>query len=114
MKAESLENQLRDAVPPAPDMEARLRARRAALAEFARVHAEQGAAVSASEAEHREGETGGTSPAYGGQTAGTSLELGDPLAGRSPDAAEPATHAGRSRKRESLWPLTWPLQNAWL
>jgi Ca-activated chloride channel family protein len=41
MKAQSLEHQLRNAVPPAPDTEARLRARRAALAEFARVHAEQ-------------------------------------------------------------------------
>jgi hypothetical protein len=38
MKAQSFEHQLRHAVPPAPDTEARLRARRAALAEFARVH----------------------------------------------------------------------------
>ena len=101
MKAQSLENQLRNAVPPAPDMEARLRARRAALAEFARVHAEQGTAVPASEAVHRDGETGGAIPAHGGQTAGTSPERGGPS-------------AGRARKKESLWPLSWPLKNAWL
>jgi hypothetical protein len=49
MKAQSLEQQLRNAVAPAPDTEARLRARRAALAEFARVNAEQSAPGAAAE-----------------------------------------------------------------
>jgi Ca-activated chloride channel family protein len=40
MKAESFEYQLRHATPPTPDAEARLRARRAALAEFERIHAQ--------------------------------------------------------------------------
>jgi hypothetical protein len=63
MKAQSLEQQLRNAVPPAPDAEAQMRARRAALAESARVHDQQGAPP---------------------------------------------------RKKESRWPLSWPLKSAWL
>src|SRR5262249_32296084 len=39
MKAQSLEHQLRHTTPPMPDPEARQRARRAALAEFERIHA---------------------------------------------------------------------------
>jgi Ca-activated chloride channel homolog len=38
MRAQSFEYQLRHTIPPAPDPEARLKARRAALAEFERVH----------------------------------------------------------------------------
>jgi Ca-activated chloride channel family protein len=41
MKAQSFEYQLRQTVPPAPDPEARLRAKRAALAEFRRVHLQE-------------------------------------------------------------------------
>ena len=50
MKPQSFEYQLRHAVPPAPDTETRLRARRAALAEFARVHAAQNEAPAATPA----------------------------------------------------------------
>jgi Ca-activated chloride channel homolog len=42
MKAQSFEYQLRHTAPPEPDPEARLRARRAALAEFSRVSAQKG------------------------------------------------------------------------
>lgn len=49
MKARSFEYQLRHTVPPTPDMEARLRARSAALEEFARVHARRDAAAPAEE-----------------------------------------------------------------
>src|SRR5690348_11600570 len=38
MKAQSFEYQLRHATPPTPDPEARLRAKRAAVAEFERIH----------------------------------------------------------------------------
>src|SRR4051812_48924988 len=41
MKAQSFEHRLRNAVPPTPDTQARLRARNAALAEFRRVHAQE-------------------------------------------------------------------------
>jgi Ca-activated chloride channel family protein len=44
MKNQSFEAQLRQTTPPTPDPEARLRARRAALLEFERVHAQQAAA----------------------------------------------------------------------
>jgi Ca-activated chloride channel homolog len=42
MKTQSFEYQLRHAVAPTPDPQARLRARRAALAEFERIHVESG------------------------------------------------------------------------
>ena len=42
MNSQSFEYQLRHAVAPTPDPEARLRARRAALAEFERVHVQKG------------------------------------------------------------------------
>ena len=45
MKAQSFEHRLRNAVPPTPDAEARLRARNAALAEFRRIHARDEAPV---------------------------------------------------------------------
>lgn len=74
MKAQSFEYHLRHAVPPAPDTEAQLRARRTALAEFARAHAQNDASDTAAQ----------------------------------PAAAKPA------RKSESLWPLGWTRQGAWL
>jgi Ca-activated chloride channel family protein len=49
MKAQSFEYELRHTNPPAPDPEARLRARRAALEEFERVHAPMSASASAPE-----------------------------------------------------------------
>src|SRR5688572_14396591 len=42
MKAQSFEYQLQHTTPPAPDPQARLRAKQAALAEFERVHAQRG------------------------------------------------------------------------
>ena len=45
MKSQSFEYQLRHAVPPAPDGEAQQRAKRAALAEFARIHGAQNEAA---------------------------------------------------------------------
>ena len=42
MKAQSFESQLRNTAPPTPDPEARLRARRAALAQFERLHVQDG------------------------------------------------------------------------
>ena len=49
MKAQSCEYQLRHTVPPTPDPEARLRARRAALLEFERVHVQKDESSAAAE-----------------------------------------------------------------
>jgi Ca-activated chloride channel family protein len=91
MKAQSLEQQLRNAVPPAPDTEARLRARRAGLAEFARVHSELGTPAAAAQASDA-----------GAEARRSDAEASDPAA------------AGRGRNKQSLWPLSWPLKSAWL
>lgn len=108
MKARSFESQLRQAVPPAPDMDARLRARRAALAEFARVNSERDAQASVVAATFA--------------TETDSTQSADSVTRSASDAAEPASSqaqlarsaAERSRKSESLWSLGWPLKSAWL
>ena len=93
MKAQSLEHQLRNAAPPAPDTEARLRARRAALAEFARVHTTQATIVDLNRA---------------------TVEPGRPAADLDGVAEEAGRQAASPARKKSLWPPAWPLQSPWL
>jgi Ca-activated chloride channel family protein len=123
MKARSFEYQLRQAVPPAPDMEARLRARRAALAEFAKVNGERDAlaaapsvAVSAESAESpSEAAEPTATHAAGAESRGRAAWSGGRAAEHGHAVSEPGRPATEPRrKRESLWSLGWPLKGAWL
>ncbi|MEJ0038183.1 MAG: VWA domain-containing protein [Gammaproteobacteria bacterium] len=91
MKAQSFEHDLRHAVPPTPDTETRLRARRAALAQFARVHAQANGQKEA----RKEGQNDASKAAPTAQPRRKSESLW-PL--------------GRTLKR----PLGWTLKSTWL
>ncbi len=97
MKARSFESQLRQAVPPAPDMDARLRARRAALAEFAKVNGEQGAAAerAAANGERRRGR--GVCRGCRGACVGTQRPRLRAARRRTPAAVRPRLAAGANR-----------------
>ena len=110
MKARSFEAQLRQAVPPAPERDARLRARRAALAEFAKVNSERDAAAEGFAAKQASAVTAESAADAAGHASAQAAGPGSrgPARDSSPRATAPR------RKSESLWPLGWPLKSAWL